>query len=374
VKLSEVVRLASTEKRAGRKTNGAIDGWPYAMPFLIAHEYCRPRDPKFLQLLKQHDLWEELAGPNAPAIREENEKRRLFRQWQDAGRSSLRLRGKALSLPEAVQVIRKTDYLTNRAEHDRAIRTCEIRVLANIIDTLFLCRKTFFDRDLRTVSLTEAERHSGDSSFAANFFHDARHHLPFYELDPQPTEQALEKAFAAYSTRDITFFTALLILETLKHQPPQWEYCRLPYTESENKEMMMLLAKSKKTGEDFQRLWQNSKGYRRRFAELLAPPAGNDLHAPNYKVQLPAMTTFRRATTGFTLHWLLGITSRKAAYWRKRAKRNYKPIKKSLRQTGVLPDPKPDIEASWQENEVAAIFSEAAERGETAGAPKRRHA
>ena len=279
-----------------------------------------------------------------------------------------------LPLPEAVQVIRRSDYLTNRAEHEPAIRACEIRVLANIIDMLFLNRKPFFDRDLRTVSVTEAERHSGDSSFAANFFHDARHHQPFYQLDPQPTEQALEKAFAAYSTRDITFFTALLILETLKHQPPQWEYCRLPYTESENKEMIMLLAKSKRTGEDFQRLWQNSKGYRRRFAELLAPPASNDLHAPNYKVQLPAMTTFRRATTGFTLHWLLGITSRKAAYWRKQARKNYDFTKKRLQQTGVLPTSKPEAAICPEENDVEVIFREAAERGETAGAPKRRHA
>jgi len=70
--------------------------------------------------------------------------------------------------------------------------------------------------------------------------------MPFYRLDKQPTEPAIEKAFAGFSTRDITLFTAKLILETLERQPPHSEYCRFPFTEAEAKEMMEMLEKAEK--------------------------------------------------------------------------------------------------------------------------------
>jgi hypothetical protein len=373
VKLADVVRLATNGKGIGRKPGGAIDGWPYATPFYVVS------DAEAKWLLddamrlggRRRLLANKTRAEYCQEIREEI-RNRLYLDSATAWQSSLRLRGCVLPLPDAVQIIRRSDYLANRAEYDRAIRASEIRVLANIIDMLFWSvNRDFFDRDLHTVSHGEGERYSGDTSMAANFFHDSRHYLPFYQLDTQPIEPAVEKVFARYSTRDITLFAAMFILEMLKRQPPHWKYgCKLPFTKAEVKEISNLLAKAKRTGEDYIEVLKTSKHWRRCDGQPLAPAASNDLHAPNYAVQLPATDTFRRNTTGFTLHWLLGITSRKAAYWRRRAKRNYEPIKKSLQQAGALPTPKSDAAPDSDKDDIATVFREAAQRGELAGRPR----
>jgi len=300
VSVVEVRKYAGRRKGAGRPLAGRGDSLPLALPVYLVRGVSTAAEVLALHLeaiaLRKTRLEEAIEQKNRNA---------LFWMHQGAITSTIGIRGCRCLLQDVV-ALPECIWDAVRPPFEPMIRSLEIRILAHVIDILFFSRKELpLDEPIG-----KHEYHSGDTAYAANVFRDARQYAAFRPLFLMPTEKRLEKVLCQRTTREIRVFTARLILEALHSQWPDAKYCRLPMTKADWEELEELIARKKTTGKRV----RDTKHFRRCLGEYPT----------------------RNARRGFTLYWLLNVSSGVAAHWRKRTQRSYSEIKRDLQSSGLI--------------------------------------